>query len=416
MLSIAVVGLSADLGTFVAAPLGAPANLVAAIVKAIIKAIPPPVSKAIVQIGGGGMRGLRLLSGYIGHFLSNLTSVSDWVNLDKIRQSVSAALTQVYTMIDSPIVRQGGLDASGVSSYVGDAVNILADRGRALADEAAEGITAFARHGNDGLDGTAAMTDLINRFPANVADDSAESVSTAISKTYRDSPLLDGVDPDGIRRVDDAVKAARSTLDPHLRSVVDAHIGPSSAIKSMEEFEALRFMRAENLTTEQTQAMIAIRNAIPNPVTGTPMQKAIKGTRIDDFITQNSDITGFVAKADDAGTAVFQSSDDMIEGLRLDYEGGFQTETSVGIIEWDFDAATMDTGVPRSPSFGGAVTDPFPFVGNGFTATSSGHLVPEYRLTGSVGVPEGAALFELSADGTKTLRATSQGGSWVPVQ
>lgn len=103
----------------------------------------------------------------------------------------------------------------------------------------------------------------------------------------------------------------------------------------MEEFEVLRFMDGKNLTAAQKDAIKTIRQAIPNPVQGTPMQKVIKGTQIDSFIDQNNKVTGFVAKEDDAGTGVFQNSDQMIEGNRLDYDGGFQGQTSVGIVEWD---------------------------------------------------------------------------------
>ncbi len=257
------------------------------------------------------------------------------------------------------------------------------------------------------------------RLP-NVADDSTESVGEAISRTHRNE-LVDPLgspnhDPFGKQRVDEAIATARGTLDPHLRNIVAQHVGPAQAIKSMEEFEALRFIRPENLTPEQVQAIVAIRNAIPNPVTGTKMQKVIKGTDIDGFIGSNSNFSGFVAKQDDAGTAVFNNSDNMIEGLRLDYEGGFQGQTSVGVVEWDFDEAAMAVDVPRTVSFGGDITvpPPYPFVGNGFTATKSGRLVPEYALAGTATPPNGAKLFELRQDGTKVLRAEYINGMWVP--
>lgn len=145
------------------------------------------------------------------------------------------------------------------------------------------------------------------------------------------------------------------------------------------------------------------------------MQKVIKGTEIDSFISQNHNITGFVAKQEDAGSAVFHNTDEMVEGLRLDYDGGFQGQTFVGVVEWDFAAGT-GIDIPRSTALGGSVNDPYPYVGNGFSATKSGRLVPEYRLPGSVTPPEGAMLLQLSQDGTKVLRATYQNGSWVAAQ
>jgi hypothetical protein len=120
-----------------------------------------------------------------------------------------------------------------------------------------------------------------------------------------------------------------------------------------------------------------------------------------------------VAKTDDAGTFVFNNSDQMIEGLRLDYEpGGFQGQSSVGVIEWDFDASTQ-VDVPRSPGFGGNITDPYPYVGNGFAATTSGRLVPEYRAPGPITPPNSAKLYEVDQSGNKTLRAVFQDGQWV---
>ena len=146
---------------------------------------------------------------------------------------------------------------------------------------------------------------------------------------YRDS-LLHGTDVRGVERASDAVSGARATLHPHLRGVVNDSIGPDKAIKSMEEFEALRFMRAENLTTEQTQAFVAIRNAIPNPTTGTDMQKVVKGSRIDQMVGQSTYALGYVAKQADAGTGVLSTSDELIEGLRQDYPWGLRRRVLCG--------------------------------------------------------------------------------------
>jgi len=145
------------------------------------------------------------------------------------------------------------------------------------------------------------------------------------------------------------------------------------------------------------------------------MQKVIKGTDIDDFVGNNSNVSGFVANTEDAGSAVFNNSDNMIEGLRLDYDGGFQGQTSVGVIEWDFDSAVSAVEIPRSGAFGGTVNNAYPYVGNGFSATTSGRLVPEYRLAGVVAPPPGAKLYRLSQDGTKTLRAQVEDGVWTLV-
>lgn len=48
----------------------------------------------------------------------------------------------------------------------------------------------------------------------------------------------------------------------------------------------------------------------------------IKGDQIAVTIQENRPIRGFVGKQQDAGTGVFETSDEMIEGLRLGYGGG----------------------------------------------------------------------------------------------
>lgn len=144
---------------------------------------------------------------------------------------------------------------SDVSDWVGETIDILSDRGRKLSDDAAEGLAAYVRHCDGGVECATNARDLIAKFPSNVADDSTESVKTAFKKSYGnelvDTPGGPNHDPFGKKRVDEAAAAARATLHPHLRNFVTPHIGANQAIKSMEEFEALRFMRAENLTDAQ---------------------------------------------------------------------------------------------------------------------------------------------------------------------
>ena len=193
-------------------------------------------------------------------------------------------------------------------------------------------------------------------------------------------------------------------------------IGPGSVIKTRQEFEALRFMKAEDLTAAQVDAIRAIREAIPGPVVGTPMQKVIKGSDIDAFINSNSNITGFVAKADDAGTGVFGSSDEMIEGLRLDYQGGFQGQSSVGIIEWPHDTSDA-IEIPFGSGFGGTAPAVYPATGNALVANRVGRPIPEYRVpNGAELVPrEGSQLFEVIPSGSKSLKAVFTQGAWARI-
>jgi hypothetical protein len=65
-----------------------------------------------------------------------------------------------------------------------------------------------------------------------------------------------------VQRVDEAVAAAKAQYDSYLRSFVTPHIGPDKAFKSMEEFEACRFVRGGNLRPDQVDALKTIRNSV----------------------------------------------------------------------------------------------------------------------------------------------------------
>jgi hypothetical protein len=149
------------------------------------------------------------------------------------------------------------------------------------------------------------------------------------------------------------------------------------------------------------------------------MQKVIKGSNIDNWIGSSNNVSGFVAKKADAGTDAFGTSDEMIEGMRLDYgPSGFQNETSIGVIEWDYDPSDIPVEVPFGNGFvPQGLPDPYPYVGNGFTASTSGRLVPEYRVpSGATITPTpGAKLYEVDQAGNKVLRAVYESGQWSPV-
>lgn len=177
----------------------------------------------------------------------------------------------------------------------------------------------------------------------------------------------------------------------------------------MEEFEALRFMRPENLSTEQRTVMRAIRDQVGTPAASTPMQKILDGGDLDSFIDNNYRPQGFCATQADAGTNVFHNSDEMVEGLRLDH---LENPKTVGVVEWNLQN-TSDVRIPYGPGHSGDVAQPYPFVGGGLVASRVGRVTPELFSESEISLNIGASAYRLNAQGQKTLVAVWNGTQWV---
>ncbi len=164
-------------------------------------------------------------------------------------------------------------------------------------------------------------------------------------------------------------------------------------------------------TDEQVAALKAFRDAIGVPSQNTVMQKVIPADQISTYITEARRPRGFVATADDAGTSVFQTSDEMVEGLRLDHLGDPDT---VGIIEWELvDEAAIE--IPYSPRYGGSTVEDHPFNGNGLV-NNPDRIVPESKIADAVEItPSNGAMFVLDRQGNKQLVAIWENGAWSPV-
>lgn len=413
----AALGLSSDLGQLFAG-LGIPANVATAMVKAVIKATDAVLLRHLIRWLGGGYEAVKALSQYLAKFIPADLPLTDYIKPNVLIDFLKSGIGQFLRVVQSPLVK-ANQTIEEIAATFAATIKIMLTRGRSLSDDAAEGVASFVRHG-EGSD--EALTELFDLLPANVADDSAESIGEAVGKSHR-SQLAPDIDPNlspddfGVQRADDAIRAARQNLDPHLRGIVDGFIGPGRAIKSKEEFEALRFMAADSLTAAQKDAIVEIRQAIPSPSAGAPMQKVIKGSDININIAENRNVRGFVATQADAGSSAFQSSDEMIEGLRLDGPAGFENESSVGIIEWDLDSPS-EINIPFGDGFSSSnpVAGQYPFIGNGFTGTTqSGRLVPEYRVPAGAEIilPDGAKLYSLDGAGNKVLRATRVNDEWI---
>jgi hypothetical protein len=169
-------------------------------------------------------------------------------------------------------------------------------------------------------------------------------------------------------------------------------IGPGNAIKSMEEFEALRFMRAEDMRPEQVDAINTIRNAIPSPAIGADIAKVMSYSSAQNMILDGERfLRGFFARKIDLSGA--NNAEQVINRLRLDYGGAQPSPLTSGeayaILETKVnDSVSTNLGIPRASGYatgGGAGTilrpGDYPYTGNGFAASRDGHLTPEWAVS-----------------------------------
>jgi hypothetical protein len=188
-------------------------------------------------------------------------------------------------------------------------------------------------------------------------------------------------------------------------------LGPS--VNTMTKFHALRQLLPDTLPEGQRAALKAIRDSLTYPVNGARIQKVIKLEDMENYLdgTFDPDVFGSQAVLSDVDN--LQTAADLIEGLRLDYPGGFQGLTTVAVLVW-FQDNTFTMLPPYRAANGGDSTGSYPFTGNGFTATTRGNAIPEWILPSTgVSLQDGSQLFTVDNQGNRTLRATLQGATWV---
>ena len=187
---------------------------------------------------------------------------------------------------------------------------------------------------------------------------------------------------------------------------------------SLEEFKVLQAKTAESLTTAQRAAINRIRSSILQPDANTVMQKVIPQSDMSKYISgEYTSCKGYVTTAQDAKH--LKTTEDIYYGMRLDYEGTKFTPTdqSCGIIRFKANNAS-EAIVPKSPKNGGNITDGEPFTGHGFTAANNGRLsIPEWKMDKWFDMQDGAELWEVTSDGTETLKAifSKSQNKFIPV-
>lgn len=223
---------------------------------------------------------------------------------------------------------------------------------------------------------------------------------------------------------DTAVARAQDSLDALLSrsAIVSQNVEPiilqnlPAEISSIQEFHGLRILDPAFLPAAKRQAMINIRNLVPNANGGETIRKIIKVSDMQNYLngTFDPEVGGSVAQLDQ--TDFLLTPAQFIAGLRLDYPGGFQGQTQVAALTFP-QTADFQLSIPFSPVMGGAVTGQvYPFTGNGFTANVQAQAIPEFRMPAGVRTPlaEGAQLHLIDENGESRLQGTLNAqGQWT---
>lgn len=188
---------------------------------------------------------------------------------------------------------------------------------------------------------------------------------------------------------------------------------------TLDEFNVLRTQDVSTLTDAEKATLKSIRESVPMPDADTLMQKVIPASDIEKYMDGSyTGVKGFVTRVDDV--AQLSTYDDFYNSLRLDYPNSPyepMSNRSIGVIRYTTDE-TSKIIIPYSSEMGGSTVGAPPFTGNGFTKAINGAIIPEYECCSMVTLSDGAELFEISSDGTETLKAVYSAidGRFIPVE
>lgn len=181
-----------------------------------------------------------------------------------------------------------------------------------------------------------------------------------------------------------------------------------------EEFLQLMAKSSDEMSRSEAKIMEYIRDNVPFPDETTPLQKVINPKYIDSYLDgsftnfNDGKISGCIATAEDVtGLTTPQS---VYEGLRLDYENTpfSPADSSVTVIRFtsnDVDKIIVPYGDKMpNPAGGNVSTMTPPFTGNGFTASTTGQVIPEFYSEG-LSLNNGAQMIEITDAGEEILKA-----------
>ena len=219
--------------------------------------------------------------------------------------------------------------------------------------------------------------------------------SEAFNRVFNQAEALPGgPGRDGVEKtVRDALENARQVPTSHLRGLVDAHVGPDKAFKTMQQFEAMRVLPFEHLSDTQKVAMRAIRESIGHIAVGTQIAKVLsEDAAIAMLRSGNPNIAGFFCRKADIDDLTETSQ--LSRRLGLGYDGSPFTDGGMhAVLEGPANAAVVArSGIPvrqgsmGTPPSAGYVDVPssqanLPFTSNGLSASLDGRRVAEMRMS-----------------------------------
>ncbi len=171
---------------------------------------------------------------------------------------------------------------------------------------------------------------------------------------------------------------------------------------TLDEFNSLRLKDVATLSDNEKAKLKAIRESIPMPDSNTEMQKVIPAGDIQKYLNGTYDqVGGYIARADDVSH--LKTYEDIRKSLRLDYPNSAYNPKagSLGVIRFK----TPDSSqikIPYSQEMGGTTKASQPFTGNGFTKSTNGQIIPEFKANKRMQLSDGSELYELKNDGTIT--------------
>ena len=175
---------------------------------------------------------------------------------------------------------------------------------------------------------------------------------------------------------------------------------------TVEEFNQICQLPASSMSAIQLTSMNKIRDKQLKPKADTLVQKVITEYDVNKYLDGSYQTPkGFISICADVKQYV--TVKDCYYGLRLDYAGTYfkPDDPYYGVIRFTADNSAEAT-VPKSPANGGAVEDPYPFGGAGFTTGTAGRMgSPEWVLPVFAQINAGGAqLLLIAEDGTETVK------------
>ncbi|MEM9083796.1 MAG: hypothetical protein AAGB34_09380, partial [Planctomycetota bacterium] len=398
----ALVGIAADAGWLIPAAgvgVGITGNAIALTLKLVGKALDIVDPKLLKAMKDQSANMLEYIQGLYDLVAKSVVDRAIELTTDSA-QTVAGWVSTIFTKLQSsPLGRFAATTDEWLSTAGKSVPNLNSLTRRALGPEAFEGYTVYLlKHGGDTA--VTKIDDLYAKIAARtaaegtkVADDALEGILEAIGRYYKSLPGTATVDDIALatRRIDEGIAAAGRGLTGPARLQIQSLFGPDKVIKSMEEFEVLRFLPAEALTSAQRAAMQLARDQIANPPLNYPVQKVMSLNTVQfnpfDMLRDGTDtIGGFFGRLDEfPGSAAGAKALD--DRYRLVGPGSpFSDTESYAVIRTRMSQDMVNkTDVPRTPDYGGNL-DPaswmYPNTHNAWSASRDGTLPPEWRLNG----------------------------------